>query len=53
MIIHTKTGDRTLPANAHAEIIIPLSPDLLDEDPELTLSEIPATVEIVTRLTPQ
>jgi hypothetical protein len=48
-IIHARDGDRTLVADALGELIIPLDPDLLREDPLMTLTENPAAVEIVTR----
>lgn len=46
-VIHAKAGDRKLEANENHEIILPLATDLLNEDPEITLSEIPGAVEIV------
>ena len=46
-IIHARGGDRELQADEHGEIILPLVSDLLGEDPEITLSNIPAAVEIV------
>jgi hypothetical protein len=46
-IIHAKGGDRKLDADEHGEIILPLTSDLLEEDPEISLSEIPGAVEIV------
>jgi hypothetical protein len=46
-VIHAKGGDRKLVANDQGEIIIPLSQDLLDEDPEITLSDAPGVVGIV------
>jgi hypothetical protein len=49
VIIHAKGGDRTLTADDRGEAILPLSPDLLEEDPEVSVSDIPGTVEIVTR----
>jgi hypothetical protein len=46
-VIHAKSGDRKLEADERGEIIFPLVADLLEEDPEISLSEIPGTVEIV------
>jgi hypothetical protein len=48
-IIHCRDGDRTLVANSFGELDIPLTADLLKEDPLMTLTECPAAVEIVTR----
>jgi hypothetical protein len=47
IVIHAKDGDRNLEANEHGEIILPLVSDLLEEDPEITLSALPGTVEII------
>jgi len=47
VVIHAKDGDRKLEADVHGEIILPLVPDLLEEDPEISFSNIPGTVEIV------
>jgi hypothetical protein len=49
VIIHARSGDQKLEANADGEVVIPLTPDLLDEDPEMTLSDSPKAVEIVSR----
>jgi hypothetical protein len=49
VVIHAKGGDRTLEADEHGEVILPLTADLLEEDPEVSLPEIPGTVEIVSR----
>lgn len=46
VVIHAKSGDRKLVANAQNEIIIPLSTELLDEDPEITLSDVPGVVGV-------
>ncbi len=46
-VIHARGGDRKLEADERGEIILPLAPDLLEEDPEISLSDIPGTVEIV------
>jgi hypothetical protein len=48
-VIHARGGDRKLEADERGEIILPLAPDLLEEDPEISLSDIPGTVEIVSR----
>jgi hypothetical protein len=48
-IIHARGGDRKLAADEHGEIILPLASDLLEEDPEISLSDIPGAVEIVSR----
>jgi hypothetical protein len=50
-VIHARDGDRKLEADEQGEIILPLVPDLLEEDPEISLSNIPDTVEIVSRQT--
>jgi hypothetical protein len=49
VVIHARGGDRKLEADEHGGIILPLAPDLLEEDPEMSLSNIPETVEIVSR----
>jgi hypothetical protein len=49
VIIHAKGGDRKLEADDRGEIIVPLALDLLEEDPEMSLSNIPGVVEIVSR----
>jgi hypothetical protein len=49
VILHTKGGDRKLPANILGELIIPWDGDLVEEDPVMTLTESPIAVEIVTR----
>jgi hypothetical protein len=46
-VIHARGGDRKLEADERGEIILPLASDLLEEDPEISLSNIPGTVEIV------
>lgn len=48
-VIHSKDGDRKLQANGAGEIVLPLDPDLLQEDPRITLSDLPGIVEIVSR----
>jgi hypothetical protein len=48
-VIHARGGDRKLEADEQGEVILPLAPDLLEEDPEISLSDIPGTVEIVSR----
>ena len=45
--IHAKDGDRKLEANETGEIFLPFDPDLMQEDPEVTLSDFPGIVEIV------
>jgi hypothetical protein len=47
VVIHARGGDRKLEADERGEIILPLASDLLEEDPEISLSAIPGTVEIV------
>jgi hypothetical protein len=49
VVIHARGGDRKLEADERREIILPLAPDLLEEDPEMSLSDLPGTVEIVSR----
>jgi hypothetical protein len=46
-VIHARGGDRKLAADEHGELILPLVSDLLEEDPEISLSDIPGAVEIV------
>ena len=48
-VIHAKGGDRRLEADEHGDIILPLVADLLEEDPEISLSDIPGAVEIISR----
>lgn len=50
IVIHARGGDRKLVANQESEIILPLTPDLLDEDPEITFSETLGAVEIVSQV---
>jgi hypothetical protein len=50
-VIHAKAGERKLEADGNHEIILPLAADLLNEDPEITLTEIPGAVEIVSHET--
>ncbi len=47
VVIHARGGDRKLEADEQGEIILPLASDLLEEDPDISLSDIPGTVEIV------
>jgi hypothetical protein len=47
VVIHARGGDRRLEADEHGEVILPLVSDLLEEDPEISLSDIPGTMEIV------
>jgi hypothetical protein len=47
--IHSKDGNRNLTANDRGEVIIPLTADLLEEDPLVTTSGEPGVVEIVSR----
>lgn len=46
-IIHAAAGDRKLVADEHGEIILPLEPALLEQNPEISFSDIPATLEVV------
>jgi hypothetical protein len=46
-VIHAKGGERKLEADSQGEIVIPLVPELLEEDPEISFSDIPGAVEIV------
>lgn len=46
-VIHAKGGNRKLEANDQGEIILPLVEELLEENPEISLTEIPGAVEIV------
>ena len=47
--IHARDGDRKLKADEHGEIIVPLITDLLDEDPAISLSDVPIALTIVSR----
>jgi hypothetical protein len=51
VFIHSKSGDRKLPANTLRELIIPVDEDLLQEDPDMIVTEPPLAVEIVTKKT--
>jgi hypothetical protein len=48
-VIHARGGDRKLEADEHGEIILPLVPELLEEDPEISLPNPPGALEIVSR----
>jgi hypothetical protein len=48
-VLHTKEGDKRLPANILGELIIPLISEWVEDDPIMTLTEAPIAVEIVTR----
>jgi hypothetical protein len=47
VVLHARGGDRKLEADNHGEIILPLEDALLEEDPVVTMSDKPGTVEIV------
>jgi hypothetical protein len=47
VVIHARDGDRKLEADGQGQVILPLVTEFLEEDPEITLSDIPGTVEIV------
>jgi hypothetical protein len=49
--IHSREGERTLEANDNSEITVPLISDLIEEDPEISLSTSPAALEIVSHPT--
>ncbi len=49
VLIHARGADRKLEADEHGEVLLPLIPDLLEEDPEISLSELPGAVEIISR----
>src|ERR1035441_4301797 len=49
VLIHTRGGDRKLEADEQGEVLLPLNPDWLEEDPEISLSNIPGAVEIISR----
>lgn len=46
-IIRARGGDRKLEADEHGQIILPLVSDLLEENPQISLTDLPVTVEIV------
>jgi hypothetical protein len=50
--IHAKAGDRKLAPDVHGEITIPLAAEWLKEDPEITLTDLPATLEIISQNNP-
>jgi len=45
-VVHAKSGDRKMQANAANEVMIPLDKPLLDEDPEVTFSAPPDKQEL-------
>jgi hypothetical protein len=47
VVVHARSGDRKLVADEQGEIILPLALDLLEEDPEISLSDLPGAIEIV------
>ena len=47
VIIHARDGDRKLKADAQGQVVIPLVSELLEENPEISLSDLPGTLEIV------
>ena len=47
--VSSKSGDKKLQADEGGEILIPLEPSLLEENPTVTLQQMPAKVEIVTK----
>lgn len=49
LVIHAKSGDRKLEADAGGELIVPLDESLLEEDPLMTLSAPPAKVQLLSR----
>jgi hypothetical protein len=49
VVIHTKNGDRKLEASPQGTIFLPLISDLIDEDPEITLTATPLTMQIFFR----
>jgi hypothetical protein len=48
-VVHAKSGERKLTADAAGDLFIPLDSDLLDEDPLVTLTERPVAVEVTSR----
>jgi len=48
-VIHARAGDRRLEADSQGQIVVPLVGDLLEEDPVITFSDTPGTVEILSR----
>ncbi len=49
LVIHAKSGDRKLEADASGELMVPLDESLLAEDPLMTLSAPPAKVQLLSR----
>jgi hypothetical protein len=49
VVIHSERGDRKLAADAKGQLSIILEPDLLEENPLVTLSKEPASVELVSQ----
>jgi hypothetical protein len=49
VVIHSERADKKLDADAKGEVTILLDPDLLEENPLVTLSKEPASVELVSQ----
>jgi hypothetical protein len=49
LVIHSKSGERKLEADASGELMVPLDESLLAEDPLMTLSAPPAKVQLLSR----
>jgi hypothetical protein len=53
VVIHSQHGDRKLEADAKGELTILIDPDLFEENPLVTLSKEPASVELVSQASGQ
>jgi len=49
VVIHARSSDKKLEADAKGELVLPLDPAWLEEDPLMTLSEEPAKVELISK----
>jgi hypothetical protein len=53
LVIHRERGDTKMEAGANGEITMMLDPSLLEENPLVTFSQEPASVELVTQNQPE
>jgi hypothetical protein len=47
--IHSQRGDRKLDSDAKGEVLMPLDPDLFDENPLVMISKEPTVVELISQ----
>jgi hypothetical protein len=45
-VIHSQSGARKLTANEKNEVFVPMAADLLEENPVISMSDVPGTVEL-------